>query len=192
MLCYKCNNTIPDNSLVCPMCGAEMSDMAKERQSFGTGENKPLYLSMKWYRFLIYFMLFADAIMSISTAASYFSGKIYELGTDGQILFTSISEYGTAFRILLIAYAVYLLAFAFLAILTRQRLAKFKKNGPLMLYISYIFNAVFTFAFVVGTCIITGTLSLGLPSAIWSFISQMVYVYLNYVYFKKRKHFFAN
>ena len=58
MLCYKCKREIPDNSLVCPSCGAEMSLYERSKYNSGTDTvEQRHYLPMNWFKFLIYWAL---------------------------------------------------------------------------------------------------------------------------------------
>lgn len=195
MLCYKCQNEIPDNSLMCPRCGAEMSDYAREQYRSGvhTTNTRSHYLPMNWYKFLIYFMLFADAVMCICNAVSYITGEIYHLQSFGEFTATeAYTHYGVGLRYADILYAAALVIFAVLVIVARFKLAGFKKDGPLFLYISYGVNAFFALAYVIAVSIITDAVVSNITAIIWQFTSQAVYIYLNYLYFKKRKHLFVN
>ena len=195
MKCYKCSSEIPENTIVCPLCGAEMSQRARSEFQFGGMYSAPktAYTPMRWFKFLIYFMLFADAITSIANAYGFITGSIYSIISAGEYKAAdAYAEYGTVLRIADIAYAVCLVVFAFLAIFTRYRLAGFKKNAPIYLYVTYIFSVVVAFAYSVAENVITGFDYSVIAASLINLAPQLIFIYLNYVYFKKRKHLFAN
>ena len=103
MLCYKCKNEIPDYSLICTKCGAEMSIKARQRANMDTGAGpipnvRPQ--SMLWFTILVSFYLYFDAISSFFTAAEYIFGPfkfLSETGVDEFI--ATFSQLGAKYKI---------------------------------------------------------------------------------------------
>ena len=194
MLCYKCARNIPDNSLVCPSCGAEMSVFARNRQANGM-EGKPFgsLLPMNWYRFLIYFSLIASAITNLTNGIGYITGHIYSLQSAGTIdAYMIYNEYGKELMVIDVVYGILTCLFAVFNIVVRSYLAKFKKKAPLCLYIMYGYGAAISLAYPVVL-----QLAVGVPNAfnsmiIMQLILEAVMLYANIVYFSKRKHMFVN
>lgn len=195
MQCYKCGGQIPENSLVCLLCGTEMSQRARAGFQSG-GANYGMhtqYTPMNWFKFLIYFMLFADAVISVTNAYGFITGSIYSVISAGEYTAADIyGKYGVALRIADMLYAACLIIFAVLTVVARYRLAGFKKDGPVYLYVAYTLSIVFSLAYAIAENIIMGIDYQVIASAVVSMIPQAVFVYLNYLYFKKRKHLFVN
>lgn len=54
--CMKCNQTIPENTNVCPFCGT-----TNEQEQY----NQAAQLPMGWYKFLINISLFLSALFYV-------------------------------------------------------------------------------------------------------------------------------
>ncbi len=194
MLCYKCARNIPDNSLVCPSCGAEMSVFARKRQANGM-EDSPfgVLLPMNWYRFLIYFSLIASAITNLSNGFLYITGQVYSIQSAGTLdAYMIYNQYGNELMITDIAYGVLTCLFAVFNLVTRSYLANFKKKGPALLYTMYAFGAAISLAYPLVL-----QLAHGVPGAfnsiiIFELVIECAILYANYIYFSKRKHMFVN
>lgn len=124
-------------------------------------------MPMAWYKFLIYFALWVGGIFTILSSFAYFAGASF-LG--------------------ILQGLCCLLAGAFF-IFTRYRLAEYRQDGPLCLYICYASTAVINLAFSLLWSIIY-RFSFSLFSNLTSLVVAAVYIALNYVYFSKRAHLF--
>ncbi|MBQ6895235.1 MAG: hypothetical protein IJN40_07065 [Clostridia bacterium] len=194
MLCYKCNRAIPDNALVCPNCGAEMSVYA--RRSFESGADANPFTSltpMVWYKVLIYFSLYASAITGVINGISYLTGYIYAIQSAGKIdAYMIYMEYGKGLMITDIVYGIISVVYSLFALVVRSKLAGFKKNAPLYLYIWYGIGAVISFGYAVSIGVFGNVPnSYGLMQ-FPQLIGEAVFIWINYIYFSKRKHFFVN
>ncbi len=189
MLCYKCQKEIPDNSLVCSWCGAEMSDAA--RRSGGFSAMGVQFLPMNWFKFLIYFVLFFEAVQYVFTGIMYITGYVAKLslGGEGYVVY-HISEYGRGYAWIDVLYGFLCLSLAVFAIFARFRLAKFRKNA-MWVYIAYLMASG-----LIGTLygavylIVAGAAPRFIFAGITELIPQALLAYLNYIYFMKRKHLF--
>ena len=211
MLCYKCQNTIPDYSLVCTNCGAEQSVLSRNKAHAGT-DSAPIpniaAKPMKWFNFLIYFYLFYEAASSYMSGITYILGSfmnISKLISDSmsevaisqaqmpEIVFTCCSQFGSQFRVVDIIYGLLLFGFAAWAIILRFKLAKRKKNAPKLLLWYLSVPAVVSSIYNVVYMIISKTtgpeqiILLAMMLAV-----QGAIVSANYTYFKKREELFEN
>lgn len=154
-------------------------------------------LGMKWYKFLIYFSLFASAVLNFSTSLMYFTGEIHNINSE-----TARSEWVYAFypslKGLDVFFGVVALVLCVGAIFVRFQLAKFKKNGPLFYFILIGINIVTSIIYIIAYAIIladvnnyTTTITIS-PSQISGLIGNVVILILNIIYFNKRKHLFVN
>ncbi len=197
MICYKCSQNIPDYSLVCPNCGAEMSkkaQMGSHMGSFGTPFGMPFSLpqSMMWYNLLIMFYLFIEAFYSVLSGIQNIIGILPAVLAESENLVTGFADINPSLRFVDIIYGFINIGFAVLAIIARNKLAKFKKDGPLfvILYFSVPTAINFIYTLVLFTC--AGEGSAPYFTLVFQVIVQSAFVYANYIYFKKRKHLFIN
>ena len=135
-------------------------------------------LGMKWFHFLIYCVLWLNA------------------GVCALLGFLLLGLVGDAFTT---AYGIAMLAFAVFCLITRSRLAKFKKGAPGCLYAFYILgDVVLVLVFNIISWMVTGgslndlVIMLLDPAFISNVVGMIIMVSLNKVYFNKRKHLFVN
>ena len=129
---------------------------------------------MKWYKFLIYFSLFASAVLNGLSAI----GAMALIGMGG------------AYYLLQACMSIVLLIMALCA---RSGLAKFQASGPKTLGAMYIVNAIYQ---VVNTmlafAIIGGVEQITLMRMIIAVAGTMVLYTLNKIYFTKRQVYFLH
>ncbi len=153
-------------------------------------------LGMNWYKFVIYFALFAQALVLVILSINLFTGGLYGgLADYVYMLFGGL-------RALDIIFGLVFLALAAMAIYVRQKLAHFKCDAPRLFYafiiaanaaslvyfwgLSYMLSSVsfYDASSVVSTGVISTTISIIGGCAIW--------LAINTAYFKKRAHLFVN
>ena len=146
---------------------------------------------MAWFKFLIYFMLFANAAINIFTAVTYLTGSVY-LGED--MTMSDVEAlymfYPTA-KMIDVIYGVLLIALAAYAIFTRFQLSGFKRRGPFLFILMYVLNLVIGLLYSIS---IMFTLEAGLLdfiSLVPSIITSVVMIFVNVVYFRKREELFV-
>ena len=146
---------------------------------------------MAWFKFLIYFMLFANAAINIFTAVTYLTGSIYldedMTMSDVEVLYMF---YPTA-KMIDVIYGVLLIALAAYAIFTRFQLSGFKRRGPFLFILMYVLNLVIGLLYSIS---IMFTLEAGLLdfiSLVPSIITSVVMIFVNVVYFRKREELFV-
>ena len=172
MNCPKCGRMVEDGAAVC-RCGANLDQWRKEsdpellsvaaEQAWKEAlERTP----MKWYKFLIYFALFASALLNL-----LYAGVSCAMGVRG-----------TTIGFVLVAVYAFLAVFS---IITRFRLAAYKRNAPQMVIWLYLLNLLAG----ILPLVITGT-AIPWTTVIAQVIGTSVIVALNGAYFANRKSIF--
>ncbi len=146
---------------------------------------------MAWFKFLIYFMLFANAAINIFTAVTYLTGSVY-LGED--MTMSDVEAlymfYPTA-KMIDVIYGVLLIALAAYAIFTRFQLSGFKRRGPFLFILMYVLNLVIGLLYGISIMFTLETGLLGFISFVPSIITSVVMIFVNVVYFRKREELFV-
>lgn len=147
-------------------------------------------LPMKWHKFLIYFSLWAGAVLNLLSAYQYSTGVIYGSLEKADIIYSlydGLKFIDTMMTVMLIAIAVF-------SIVTRFALAQYKKNGPALLMALYILNIVCSAAYIFMVSNITalGISELMDSSSYSSLISSIVMIFINKIYYDKRASLFVN
>ena len=146
---------------------------------------------MAWFKFLIYFMLFANAAINIFTAVTYLTGSIY---LDEDMTMSDVEAlymfYPTA-KMIDVIYGVLLIALAAYAIFTRFQLSGFKRRGPFLFILMYVLNLVIGLLYGISIMFTFETGLLGFISFVPSIITSVVMIFVNVVYFRKREELFV-
>ncbi len=146
-------------------------------------------LGMKWFKFLIYFMLFFSALEDLLQSLVLF------FNYENEFLGFEYFFYGEL-RWLGILFAVIWLAIAAYTIYIRFRLAKFRKGAPKQYIIYEIVNQAVFLIFSLAGEFAMGQSDMMIASMIGGVIGSVlggfVYIYPNIIYFKKRDHLFVN
>lgn len=146
---------------------------------------------MAWFKFLIYFMLFANAAINIFTAVTYLTGSVY-IGED--MTMSDVEAlymfYPTA-KMIDVIYGVLLIALAAYAIFTRFQLSGFKRRGPFLFILMYVLNLVIGLLYGISIMFTFETGLLGFISFVPSIITSVVMIFVNVVYFRKREELFV-
>lgn len=148
---------------------------------------------MKWYKFLIYFSLFAGAVLNVINAISYLTGSVYiSQGfdiSDINYLYTVYHGLQTAD----IIYSIVLIGLAVLGFVARFQLAKYKAKGPILLYALSAGSMAVSLIYSIATySILSVDIGAEIAPLISNLVTQTVMLVLNYVYFNKRKDMFVN
>lgn len=157
-------------------------------------ESKKKY-GMKWHRFLCV-VLCITAILEIVAGVMCILGKgeyseLYSMGLESGV-FTSVK------LVVCIVGALRILSGP-LAFVARQKLAKFKKNGPLFFYIYLIVSGAASIVYDSVAIIIFRRINMEFPAGFFSvkegvvgIIAGVVYILLNMLYYHNRKVYFVN
>ncbi len=142
---------------------------------------------LKWYKFLIYFALWASAVLNVVSAFAYFTGSIY-----GDAANRVYSYYG-GMKALDIIMGLILLGLAVFSIYVRFQLAGFKTGAPKKLEYLYIANALIPLLYLLAASSVTGISFTDLASGSWgSLAGSVAMVFINRNYFSKREALFVN
>ncbi len=214
MYCRFCGKEIPEGARFCINCGkkvdvAETSTSktsAPEPSLYGTAQapspvnpavvvNPAQNYHLAWFKFIIYFQLFANAAVMTYNAVTCLFGLAY--GDDAGLIYGICPP----LKAIDVIYGIICLGAAVTAIVVRQRMAHYVQNAPILymafagavmaLNILYNFavlaalNTVSSSAMQAGSANVAGTV-------LGTVIGAAVYFPLNYVYFKKRKDLFVN
>lgn len=213
--CANCGTFCEDGKVYCPNCGAQQPNAAQApaQQSYQQSYQQPYgqqpyhqtpgyaanqnygisnEMPMKWFKFIIYFQLFANCVLNVISAITTFTGSQYQGAAD--MIYTYVDGLQTVDTL----YGVLLLAVAAFAIFVRFRLAKFCSNGPTMYYALLVAQLVISVIYligvntVVGNSIIANYYEPDYTSVVSSLVTTGIMLACNIVYFKKRMHLFVN
>lgn len=202
-ICPSCGKACQDQAAFCPYCGsalgsAPQAPASNYQQSYDpsqSGYQQPGYsagsfqgqsssslppMPMKWFKFVIYFQLFAFAVINLWNALVAFADPGLPL----------LARDYPAIGILYTVYEVALVALAVYAVIVRSRLAKFKKNGPR----SYLSLQGMSIACsVLYTTLLTILVKHFITdfNVITSLFSSILMLILNKKYFDKRAYLFV-
>ena len=140
---------------------------------------------MKWFKFIIYFQLWASMLVYLVTAGKYLTGAYYEGNAE------MVYRFFPALQPLDIVMGVVCLALAVYAVVVQRALAKFRAKGPMMYYLMYIVNTAVTVLYLIIGSIIIGQSAFTAEVA-GSIIGSLVMIFINIPYFNNRKHLFVN
>lgn len=201
--CNKCGVQIEnENAQFCTNCGAQIgASITNSTSIYGQQQPKPSYIpaepvmqyKMKWFKFLIYFALFLGAFVNLVFGFNYISGGIYFSQSNGQVTADTVySVYGMGLKALDVIYGIVMLALAGFGIYTRSRLAKYKANAPMCVYVLYGAGTALTFVYNIALLAVTGLNQIFTVNSITSLITAVVVILLNRKYFSKRASLFIN
>ena len=217
MFCSKCGNQVADGAAFCDKCGAQLNAQPPQapqqpqqpyqaptqpqydpnqfaqapEQPYGFAPQAPA-LTMKWYKFLIYFLLFAMGILNALGGIMALTGSQYGSALEAKL----VSAFFSDLKTIDIIYGIACIALGAFQIYTRFQLAGYKKNAPNCVIAMYIataaITAIYSFSVVaiVPDEIVAHSELIG--RGIGSIIGAGVVGYLNKIYFDKRKHLFVN
>ena len=211
MYCRFCGTKIPDNVKFCPECGANLAPVpsaAPEESApavpaapeipvspapapYSAEPSDPVggiaapQRGMKWFKFIIYFQLWAGMLVNLVTAGKYFTGAYYEGNAE------MVYRFFPALQPLDIIMGVVCLALAVYAVVVQRALAKFRAKGPMMYYLIYIVSTAGTVLYLLIGSIILGQSAFTAETA-GSFLGALVMIFINIPYFNNRKHLFVN
>lgn len=152
---------------------------------------QPAGPQMNWYKFLIYFALFAGAVVNGINAIRFLTGLVNGSSSEAEFLYSFFPSWKTVDIIV----GLLLLVLVALSIYTRFRLSGYYKNGPTCLYLTYGLAALSNIVYLLGVAVvISGTgisvTDLKIAPTVASIVVSVVMIVINVVYFNKRKQLF--
>ena len=142
---------------------------------------------MKWHKFLIYFSLWAGAVISLINAATYFLGLHY--GESVQMVYAVYPGLSILDKLM----GIVCLGILVFTVMTRFALAGYQAKGPKMLMVVYALNAVMSIVYVLLASMVSG-LPLGDlmgSDVIGSLIGSAAMIFINRDYYNKRAALFT-
>lgn len=173
--CRACGTPIPAGQPACSNCGTAVVQQPYTAQ-------KP----MNWFKFLIYFSLWAGGIINIISGFSTMFGLHYAEFAEATYRFFPGQ------RTVDILYGIVCILMGIYAIVTRFQLARFRKNAPAILYGMYALYIVFPCMYLFATAAVTLIPLMQLIDAemIGQLIGTAVMIVVNVIYFGKRRDMF--
>ena len=207
MFCKYCGKEVDETATFCQHCGAAIKK--EENNSENTSESlfdqpvsasaeqivpekPPVVYPMKWWKFLVYFLLFAGAVLNLFSGIGQLTGSIYEeVPGDGSIemvyrAFPALKPIDIIVGLLTIGLAVF-------AIFVRQALYKFKAIGPKLLIIMYAASCIINAVYCVAVFIVVPEIAQDMMTDfITTIATGIIMVVVNIIYFRTRKELFVN
>lgn len=148
-------------------------------------------MPMKWHKFLIYFSLWAGAVLDLLNAVRLFTGMTY---TQSGLSLDYVYRAYPALKTVDVVFAIFFVGLAVFTIYTRFQLAGYKTGAPGKLISLYIVGFVVAIAYSMA---IASVLKVSISDVIGSdmlgsIIGSVVMVAANKVYYGKRAHLFVN
>ena len=211
MYCRFCGKQIPDSAKFCSECGANLApapSAAPEESApavtttpeiptvpampvqgtpdpAASGVIETPQRGMKWFKFIIYFQLWASLLAILVMAEKYFTGGYYEGNAD---LVYSVYP---ALKVLDVCMGIFAVALGVYTVFTQRALAKFRTKGPMMYYLLYCADIAIALLYLLIRSLIVGY-SLFSADMAWDLIAPVVMILINIQYFNNRKHLFVN
>ncbi len=204
MICPNCGEKIPDNTVVCPLCSFSVKkqpapEIAESEPAAPEYTDQKPALPMKWHKFLVFFLLWAETI------GSFIGGLAIALVA---LLQNSDTGY-LSVKVITVLYGAALIGCAVIGGLALYGLLGMKSKGPrLYMIFLYAFSAATVIYETLGTIILHLPLfhldvssyvtsnggegvSVSISSPVITFVMAALFVLLNCVYYRKRKHMFT-
>lgn len=198
MFCPNCGAELAKESRFCTYCGSAVNQQPQQpQQEQQEQQERPVNppqqpqetLKMGWFKFLIYFGLFAGALINISTGMQLVTGLIY--GEDADLVY----RYFDGLQTLDVIVGLCLIAIAALGVYTRFQLSSYRAKGPKFLNYVYIGSAAINLIYLIGVYVVLpaeAAATLDSTSTITSIVVSVAMVFANTKYFAQRSHLFVN
>ncbi len=145
-------------------------------------------LPMGWYKFLVNFLLWANAATNLLGAVSYLNGTAHT---------AEIYEKYPLFAPIDTVYGILTVGMAVLAILAVLALRGYKRSGPALVVALYAYGFTISLGYnIIGVSLLRATYQpvdyiITVMSVVVSACLSAALAVCNYIYFKKRKHMFT-
>lgn len=207
MFCSKCGNNVPDNVQFCTNCGNQMNANNQAPTQQAAPVQQPYYSQpvapyvperpMKWFKFLIYFSLFAGALVNLVMGFRLLSGGNYGSSYIADLVY----GYFSGLKAIDIIVGILFIVVAGFMVFVRFQLAGFKANGPKLFLLLYAVNAAVSVIYSVGVIVVCKSSSMSyltdevvstvIASCVTQVIVSVVMIIVNKIYFDKRKDLFV-
>lgn len=201
--CTNCGAEIEENAKFCANCGACLEPATQSAQPVRQEayqqptpdidpSDKYRGFPMKWYKFLVYFVLWLGVIINLYNGVNLITGNVF-----GDVSPVQVYRLFPALKAVNIIFGILVLGLAALELIAVIKLLQLASVGPKLLIMMYLSGIVLTIIRLLFMSIATdGYLSipdfLKDPSVISGLIAAGVMTVVNWIYFKKRKSVFVN
>ena len=149
--------------------------------------SSPDNYKLKWHKFLIYFALWAGAVVNAGSALRYINGTVYEENSEAvYALFSGLRTVDLAWGLVLLAMSAYM-------IYVRFQLAGFRIDAPRKLSILYIASLAASAVYLLALSAVTHQ-SLGsfMGDIVAPMFGSILMLFINQNYYGKRLELFVN
>ena len=205
MFCQNCGAQLADNAKFCPSCGQSQAagqqpnaqqpyaQQPYAQQSYAqqvyAQQDRFGGVPMAWHKFLVYFSLWAGALMNLLQGIVCLTGAQYDYP---EIVYRVIPDLKAPD----VLYGVLLILLAVFGVITAVNLLKLKKGAPKLLLLLYFAAAAASLIYAIWAAGVlsdyTDEVSTIIAAAIASVIMAVVMIIINHIYYKKRAHLFVN
>lgn len=162
--------------------------MEENKQVGYSSAPSPNDYQLKWHKFLIYFALWAGAVLNAATGVRYITGGIYDSEASRVYSsFPSLKPVDVAMGLVCVALAAYML-------FVRFQLAGYKTGAPKKLVSLYLINAGINLIYLLAASAATGlSISQLIDTTFWSSVlGSAAFALINKNYYDKRAALFVN
>lgn len=184
MFCNQCGTQVEDGIKFCPKCGAGVAAAAPQEAPVAVATQLP----MKWYKFVIFFALFASAVVNVVNGFKLLTGAVY--GDSAALVYAVFGDLKGLDTII----GIGMLALAAYAIFVRFQLTGYKKAGPKLLLGLYVADVALGLVYIIGINSILPEMvakNVDVSTLYVSVATSVVCIIANYIYFKKRADLFV-
>lgn len=210
--CVNCGAMIEETVKFCPNCGTPVAQPQQQgtayqqpqqpyQQPYQTyqqpiAQDKYHGFKMKWYKFLVYFLLWAGALLNGVNGILTLTGRHYDIASGSSGTSDTIYTVFPTMQVFDIITGILVIGIAVLGILSAIKLLQLASAGPKLLLFTYGATLAIDILQIVFQLIASeGMLSLGdilTPSAVGTIVGAGLMFSLNWIYFKKRESIFVN
>lgn len=219
MFCSKCGSQVADGAAFCGNCGAPVNaqptpppqqpqydpnqyqyqapqqPFAPQGQPYGAVPPvQAPALGMKWFKFLIYFLLFAIGILNIIGGITALTGGQYVV--EGKDVSKAVYLLFPDLKTVDIIYGIACILLGVFQFYIRFQLAGYKTKAPSYITVMYIITAVVAAVYSFAVVGIVPDQIVGhdelIGQGIGSIVGAVVMLIVNKTYFDKRKNLFIN
>lgn len=149
---------------------------------------------LKWHKFTIYFALFTLTAITLFAAVPFFIGKTHAVINGSQIIFNNAQIYARhpMMQTYDILFGIFFVMYAILIVITRQKLAGFKKDALQLLYTCLGVSVLIPAAYAVTNIVVIGFLRIYFYLIVVSMIAAVILFLIYAVYYGKRRSLFTN
>ena len=138
---------------------------------------------MRWYQFIIWFYLYASAVIGVLVGVGEITGVVYlDMAETFYTLFPMLQVVNVFFGVMQILLAV-------IALYVRRQLARWKGMAPRFLLMYQIFCLVYYAAYLAGTSLVLGELAVDCLAGGYILL-QLLLLVVNGIYFHRREEMF--